>query len=163
MKGRNNYNGSAIYLKKSYLQIPASININGDFSLIAWIKIFSYDNNQANIIDFFGSSFESLLCYNSVMIANQIGAQSVCSTQYYFQLNTWYQIAMTLNGKMVSTYVNGINLGYCNLPFLPLQDYDGSSINYLGDHNLALDAAFDDLKIFRGALTDIDIYNDYHS
>ena len=163
MKGRNNYNGSAIYLNKSYLQIPASININGDFSVIAWIKIFSYDNNQANIIDFFGSSFESLLCYNSVMIANQIGAHSICSTQYYFQLNTWYQIAMTLNGKMVSTYVNGINLGYCNLPFLPLQDYDGSSINYLGDHNLALDAAFDDLKIFRGALTDIDIYNDYQN
>jgi hypothetical protein len=149
-----------------YLQIPAGIYFSGDFTISAWIYLKSY-NLHANNILIFGKSwpyqyysddsiiFKILNDQISIIVYNLSIASNLTAT-FIIQLNQWYHVTATLKDTTASLYVNGVLIksGACFKPNAVTRG--GNNIGLYGR------IIVDDFKIYQGALTANDVFNDYN-
>jgi hypothetical protein len=155
---------SAIYVNRSYLQAPSGVYFSGDFTMIAWIYLKSYQLNSS-IIDFgnrnhtdnimlaLGISdwfLQAKLHYNSSAVSElQIGSAIL-------NLNQWYHISYVLGGTTHSIYVNGIQVVNGTTVYVPRNV--NRSTNYIGAGN---DVVIGELKIYQIALSTAQIFSDF--
>jgi hypothetical protein len=116
---------SAIYFNSGYLQVPPGIYFAGDFTVTAWIYLYSYES-FSRIFDFASSvSSDNVLLgmydTTSALTANILNGGSYSTLEgdsyvYYYsgptliQLNAWYHVAFVLSGTTGNLYLNGILL-----------------------------------------------------
>ena len=160
---------SAIYFNEGYLQVPTGVYFNGDFTLTVWIQLKSYQS-FSRIIDF-GNSFPS----DNVVITMYSGTSNLSGyifsgssysgidTSSLIQLNQWYHVAFVLSGTTGYIYVDGIQVATSTM-FQPknvnrTRNFIGKSSN--PDQNP--DAIYDDLKIYIGAMSPIEVLNEYNT
>ena len=62
---------SAIYLNKSFLQVPTGVYFDGDFTITAWINLKSF-NSLATIIDFGNGSSKNNIVLGMALINTNI-------------------------------------------------------------------------------------------
>ena len=158
-----NSNG-AIYVNKSNLKAPSGVYFSGDFTVIAWIYLMSFQLNS-RIIDFGNENFDdnivlALGAYTGLLKANlnynsSIGSQlqtgSVISNLYQ-----WYHVAYVLGGTTHSIYVNGVQIVSGTTLYVPSNV--NRSINYIG---LSNDVVIGDLKIYQKSLSTAQVLSDY--
>jgi len=157
---------SAIYFNNGYLQVPSGVYFYGDFTVIAWINLKSYQY-YSRIIDFGNGSpgDNVILCLdtsNPYLIAQVYSTQTESIIlENSLQLNQWYHIAFVLSGTTGFIYVNG-RQGATGTLSLPRNVQ--RTRNYIGKSNWPeanADAVYDDLKIYNETLEATDILNEY--
>jgi hypothetical protein len=157
---------SAIYFNRGYLQVPAGVYFSGDFTVTAWIYLKSYqyysriidfgiENNDYNIV--IAVSSNTSIIYGKVYYLTNIQ-----KSPQIINLNQWYFISFVLSGTTGYIYVNGDQkaTGTLLVPnnITRKNNYIGKS-NYFNQANA--DAIYDEIKIFKGALSSNDILNEY--
>ena len=159
---------SAIYFNKGYLQVPAGVYFSGDFTVTAWIYLKSYQY-YSRLFDFGNGEGSDNVILAMYATTSQIrGLTFIGSSRSYIQtsiiinLNEWYFISFVLSGTTGYIYVNGNQVVNGSL-FAPnnitrTSNYIGKS-NWASDSNA--DAIYDEIKIFKGALSSNDIMNEY--
>jgi hypothetical protein len=160
----------AIYLNNGYLQIPFGVYFSGDFTVSVWLywnayrfwsRIFEFGNGQE--IDNVGLVFleNTPELYGAVI---QDSAYSTIQTSgINIQLNQWYHVAFTLKEATATIYINGIKATSGAL-FVPKNIV--RSFNFIGKSTWSVSnpkAVIDDLKIYNGAMSEIEILNDFKS
>lgn len=164
----NNLN-SAIYFNDGYLRVPSGVYFDGDFSIVIWINLKSFGQN---ILTF--GNIGKLNCIYIVALTDlnvYRTYQGTSSTSIRIispnklQLSTWNHIAFILKDTIGYVYVNGVQVG--SDPLLsPLNVVRNS--NYIGrnpDYTFGqtITAIYDEVKIFKGALTSNQILYEYKS
>jgi len=159
---------SAIYFNKGYLQVPAGVYLKGDFTVIAWIYLKSYQS-WSKIFDFGNGSGSDNVLLTMIETNPQIrgytfngSSYSIIQTSSVINLNEWYFISFVLSGTTGFIYVNGnqVVTGKLQIPnnIIRKSNYIGKS-NWASDLNA--DAIYDEFKIYQVALSSIDIMNEY--
>lgn len=160
----NNLN-SAISFNYGYLRVPSGVYFNGDSSITTWINfksftfILSFGNIGFSDYIFIDVSSENIYC---------LTYQGSLSTSVYtlnqLQLNTWTHVAFIIKGTIGNIYVNGVLKSTYFSQLQPLNVVRTS--NYIGKNDHGKPNAFaiyDDVKIFKGALTSNQILYEYKS
>ena len=158
---------SAIYFNKGYLQVPSGVYFSGDFTVTAWINFNSYQS-YSRIIDFGnGKNNENIIfsmnAAGSYLLGEIYSGSSVRSLDSNFRINLsqWYFVTFVLNGRRGYIYLNGnqIESNQLSVPnnITRTSNYIGKSNS--GDTNA--DAIYDDIKIFKRALSSNEIMNEY--
>ena len=147
---------SAIYFKKSYLQVPASTYFSGDFTITAWIFFYSF-TSFPSLFDFANG-----LWANNVLLGIQdsylrflvtVGDWTPLFSSTQISLNTWYHVAVGMKGSTGYLYINGVLSSSGTLP-LPQNVYRKS--NYIGWDNFndsPSNAVYDEIKIYNTSLS----------
>ena len=152
------------------MQVPEGVYFSGDFTVTAWIYLKTFQS-WSRIIDFGNGEL------NENVLLTMIGTTSKIRANFYefssgtgidtsdiITLNRWYFISLFLNSKKGYIYVNG-NL-FASGPLLRPKDvlrkynYIGKS-NWPSDSNA--DAIYDEIKIYKGALSPNSIISSYYS
>lgn len=157
---------SAIYLNNGYLEVPSDYYFNNDFSVTAWINIKT--SSLISIIDFGnGYSSNNILFYvngNRLYGKTYQGSTATqISSVNQLELNIWYHVAFSVNGTRAFLYSNGVQIANCSNFIKPLNTY--RSYNVIGlqyGSSSSVQAPFDEIKIFRGALTETEIRNHFY-
>ena len=154
---------SAIRLQNTYLNVPSGVYFSGDFTIIAWIKI---NTNQNSIILNFGNAGANF--YNNVIFAIYYSLTCSFSSCLYLRTNsilnisTWYHVALVLEGNTGYIYVDGslVNSGpqYSPINATRSSYYIGQIYSISSSY---YDTTFDELRIYQGAMQQIDIRKDY--
>ena len=161
---------SSIYFNIGYLQVPASIYFSGDFTVTAWIYLKSFKMWQ-RILDFGNGEYNENVLLAMIRTTSKIHASvyefSSCKgldISEIIELNKWYFISLVLNGKKGYIYVDG-NL-FASGPLLRPNDVLRKN-NYIGKSNWPsdsnADAIYDEIKIYKGALSPNSIISSYYS
>lgn len=165
---------SAIHLHKGFLQIPTGAYFNGDFTVTAWIKLRA-DQPWVRIIDFGEPANNDNLFITTIGRKSNVavGSSITVSEKTIFRssksemyLEVWYHLGVVLSGKKVSVYINGRlkeeSTGDFVIPrnVIRTENFIGRS-NYLQQGDEDADAVYDELKIFKGALTSEEIEKDF--
>ena len=154
----------------SYATVPADVWFDQDFTIVAWVKVNSYAN-WSRIIDF--GNGEGV---NNVLLAvseNATGQPAISTSEFgnivatgtTLPLNTWTHVVGRLSASgTASIWVNGVQVRFYQGLSLPANVtrnncYIGKS-NWAGDSTL--DGLIGELRIYRGALTDAKVYDDYY-
>ena len=154
----------------SYATVPADVWFDQDFTIVAWVKVNSYAN-WSRIIDF--GNGEGV---NNVLFAVSENAtgQPVISTSEFgnivatgttLPLNTWTHVVGRLSADgTASIWINGVQVRFYQ--GLPLPANVTRNYCYIGKSNWAGDSTLDgligELRIYRGALSDAKVYDDYY-
>ena len=106
-------NGLTLDGVDDYVQLPAGVYFNGDFTLECWVKLNAY-SNWARIIDFGAGSSTST---DQVLFGFTTGntpSGYINASGFNFpsgiSLNTWTHLAVTLSGTTLTGYVNGTSV-----------------------------------------------------
>lgn len=168
---RFNNPNSAIYFNNGYLQVPPGVYFSGDFTVTAWI--FLNAHSPVQVIFDFGNGPDS---DNNIFLIKDAASSggllrsfvNYNSTNYFIStpivmpnLNQWYHVAFTLSRNIGSIYVNGILI--LSSPLSLIRSVTRST-NYIGRDSygdIQINAIYDDLKIYQGALSTAAIQNDY--
>ena len=106
-------NGLTLDGVDDYVQLPASVYFNGDFTLECWVKLNAY-SNWARIIDFGAGSSTSTDQVLFGFLANNTPSGYINSAGFTFpsgiSLNTWTHLAITVSGTTLTGYVNGASV-----------------------------------------------------
>ena len=169
---RFNNSNSAIDFNRGYLQVPPGNYFSGDFTFTAWIYLYSYEK-YSRIIDFGNGDGVDNVILTMHDTTSQIQGLIVQGINKWsqpvlpslsFGLNQWYFISYVLNGTTGYIYVNGNQVAN-NTMLIPNNIVRAS--NYIGKSNFASDAntnaTYDEIKIYKGALTSDQIINEYNS
>ena len=166
---------SAIYLNNGYLQIPPGVYIHKEYSVITWIKFISYNFPYNYIWDFGNSNRKinndvSSFLYVGFSISVQVIEDSLYSlinispptSSAAFELNTWYKLVTILKDNYIKINVNDKLSATGIIKILPSETL--RSNNFIGQSNSpdqinGINAIYDDLKIFNGALSENEISN----
>lgn len=164
---RFNNSNSAIYFNGGYLQVPPGVYFSGDFSLIAWINLKSYQS-FSRIIDFGNAAAIDnvvLTMYSNTSQLMGVTFVSTSETRIFspglIQLNQWYHVAFALSGTNGSIYLNGVPVANATLVS---PNNLTRNLNYVGRSNSGNpypNAVYDDLRIYQGSLSAAQILNDY--
>jgi len=155
---------SAIYVNKNNLQAPSGVYFSGDFTLITWIYLMSFQINS-RIIDFGNENYSDnimlALGASTGLLKAQLNYNSTTGSQIItgstiLNLNQWYHIAYTLGGTSHSIYVNGIQKVTGTTVYVPRNV--NRSINYIGWSN---DVVIDNLKIYQKGFSADQVMSDY--
>ena len=156
---------SAVYLNRGYVQAPPGRYFFGDFSLIAWVQLISYEYNT-RFIDFESDSTNRVVFGTDIStgaLMAQINSNQMVSTTV-IGLNRWYHLAFVLSGTTGFLYVNGVQVSVGTLASVTNQSMTS---NFIGKSNTPTDSnangIYDELKMFSGALSPSDIFNDYNA
>jgi hypothetical protein len=151
--------------------MPPAIYFSGNFTIMAWVKIYAYVNYQRFL------DCASCVNQDNVIIAlsegNQMGVNTYAGastttdriTSYTATLNTWFHVAWTVSGSLAQVYANGVQVLTSNgTVYAPL------AVNrtqcYFGKSNFGdpfANADFDEIKFFNRALSQTEIQNDYNN
>jgi hypothetical protein len=160
---------SSIYFNSGFLQVPPGVYFTGDFTVIAWVNVKSFQL-YSRIIDFGNNYIKDNIIFGLNAITpflfgrtGQNVSTNLGNKSFKLNLNQWYHVAFVLNGTTGSIYVDG------------KQDVTGPleaarnvtrKINYIGkSQSIAhpnTDAVYDDLKIYNEAIAPDLILNDYN-
>jgi hypothetical protein len=154
---------AAIYFNQGYLEVPSGVYFSGDFTVTAWIYLKSYQF-QSKIFDFGNGPHSNNVGLSMFERTSQMFGFTVSFiiTQPIINLNQWHFVAFVISGTTSYIYVNGSQLanGTLQAPNNIIR-----STNYIGKSSwstdLNADAIYDDMKIFKGALSPSDIINEY--
>jgi hypothetical protein len=159
---------SAVYFNKGYLQVPEGVYFSGDFTVTAWINLNSYQS-YSRIIDFGnGKNNENVIfsmnAAGSYLLGEIYSGLSVSSLDSNLRMNLsqWYFVTFVLNGTTGYIYLNGNKIEISNQ--LLVSNNITRTINYIGKSNSEdtnADAIYDDIKIFKRALSSNEILNEY--
>ena len=154
------FQNKAISLADKYgsLNLPTGIYFSTDFTISAWINLKSINKNNyfGNFILQIGGRGNFVIFYvRNSCLGIQVESSSLESTPI-IQLNQWYHVAVTLQDTSASLYVNGVLVksGTCNKP--PNVTRFANCIGCVGR------IIIDEFKIYQGALTANDVFNDYN-
>ncbi len=163
VKDRFCNSNSSVYLNQGYLQVPTGDHFSSNFTLTVWIFFKSYQSNS-EIINFSNEPKTDTLIFSMLNkthklfagLCNENGCLNVTSKEP-IELYNWYHLALAFDGSNVYIYVNGVlaSKGAFNL-----RNNVERTNNFVGKNS---DAIFDELKIFKGAMTEDQILNDYVS
>lgn len=161
----------AVYFNNGYLQAPPGIYFSGDLTVIVWAKWIVFQNYSA-IIDFGNGAPSNNVVMELDSSGNSfefesddtMGTSSNIFQSVSLSLNQWYHMAMVLSGTTGYLYVNGVQV---STGILNLVKNVTRLNNYVGKSNWAsvanTNAVYDDLKIYRGAMTASAVLADYAS
>ena len=160
----------AIYLNRSFLQAPPGQYFTANFTVTAWINIQS-EKLWTIIIDFGNGTrwnnyifeFSEKLDKLAFSSYNQNVSFTNFSTEKYgVELRQWYHVAYVLQDNEGFMYINGYEVGsskmHSNKNITTVNNFIGKSWY---DQDEYADAIFDDLKIYKGALSSQLIKNEY--
>jgi len=156
-------NNSAIYFNNGFLQVPNGSYFSGDFTIMTWIYLISYQYS-IRIMDFGNGAYNNnvYLAIGSKYSPDKsidMGIYSSSSSGNEFSsvaalnLNQWYHIAVVLSVDTAYAYINGVQdtSGFLLSPVSVTR-----TSNYIGKSNWPYDsnanAIYDEIKIFNGAL-----------
>jgi hypothetical protein len=161
---------SAIYFNKGYLKVPPGIYFSTNFTLIAWIRLNSYQR-WSRIIDFGNGPGNDNIIFGFKESAPQLtawifkGKLGMCldtPSTTVIQLGVWYHVSYVVQGQSWFIYVNGLNVAKGTYALL---NNIVRASNFIGKSNFAADsltdAVYDDIRIYQGAFKSSDIFNDY--
>ncbi|MFM2286803.1 MAG: hypothetical protein RLZZ543_2300 [Bacteroidota bacterium] len=165
-----NVNGSINALSfdggANYVEVPAAVYFNSDFTIECWVKPRSF-GNWARVIDFGNGAGANnvLLAYTWGTTGNPAihidGAQFMAD--HALELDVWSHVAVSLIGNSCTIYINGIPSVTNEMPtpsdVVRSQCFIGRS-NWGGDPNA--DATFDELRIFNYGKTEAEILAGMH-
>lgn len=109
---------SAFYFFSGYLQVPSGVYIAGDYTIIAWIYLKSYQkmsriielsNGQANNNIIFSMNNASQLYLCNIVNSAWTGDLNAPSSSV-IDLYVWYHVVSVFKGTTGSIYVNGVNV-----------------------------------------------------
>ena len=167
---------SALYLNSGYVRLPALGYITGDFTLAAWVYVYT-SVEGARLIEFnsplatdwltFHLSYSGNLAFS---LCSPTSPQSYSSTPVInsgvaIPLNSWHHVAYTVASAAANVYLDGV-LKKTTTAYQPR--YFTRSTSFIGASNYTSatpNAVIDDLKIFNQAfgLTDIlRVLNSYY-
>lgn len=150
----------------SYATVPADVWFDQDFTIVAWVKLNSI-TTWARIIDF-GNGEDS----NNVLFAFQGSTgylnlrteNTEVTTTWAPSTGVWYHFAASVkaNGSG-AIFVNGELMANQGMTIPPSVTRNNC---YIGKSEWAADSPLDgligELRIYRGALTDAKVYDDYY-
>lgn len=157
------------------MHIPSGVYTfdGGDFSVTAWINVKSYVRFM-RIIEFANGPGNDNIAFNMVEKTPRIGEEiylnyklsSVYSTSNLIDLNKWYFVAFTFSKGIGSIYVNGFQVARSAFS---TPNYTTRKSNFIGTHNWNFPyadqyahAIFNEIKIYQGALTSYETFNEYN-
>lgn len=156
---RFNNPNSAIYLNDGYLQLKPTIHFSGDFTIIAWIKMFKLDE----ILTVFKSDYIWFYIGKRLKLKAKIlneSKKNALSSDVELKLNKWYHVAYVLEGLTGHIYLNGVEIATESQNVLPISI--NKSTSYIGgNNNGSTYACVDDVKIYKGSLKPIEVMEDY--
>ena len=152
--------GSAIAFSDGNLLIPSGVYFNGDFTITAWFNLKSHPDSTSLIRfgnGFLGDNIEFIANKKMIRIreVKKDGQSAEVSCPYFIESNKWYHVALKLKHITGYIYVNGVLVQSDRL-FTP------RSIIRRHTGTISGDATFDEIKIYRGALTSEEIANEYN-
>ena len=144
---------SSLYLNSGFLSAPDGYYIYGDFTLIFWVKIITFNLNAA-----FLTIGENL---NVITFGLNANIRPYCGIYGEFKLsntslniNQWQHLAYTMQGTTFSIYIDG----------RPVYNDTATRINYVlqskvffGGLNNNLNGYLDDIRIFNKSLSQAEI------
>lgn len=156
----------AINLKNGFLKVPPRIYFNKDFTITAWIQLYSYQPNL-KIIDFSNNGTDRVAFgldetgYQLQSDIHYLNSNFTLKASLSLNLNNWLYIAYVLQGLTGSIYVNGqlVANGSQNIPRSVIRTTNFIGKNILDNTNSS--ATFDDIRIYKGALRPVQILNNY--
>jgi len=163
---------SAIYFKKGYLQVPSGVYFYGDFSVTAWIYLKSIESWTC-IFDFGNGAPSDNVIVAKYNMSTQIYASiyqginmSSVLTNSTINLNQWYFISYVLSGTIGIIYINGNQVANSTMRMpnniLRTSNFIGkSNWDVLSDLKTVSNAIYDEMKIYKGAMTSAEIMNEY--
>lgn len=147
--------------------MPSGVYFSGDFTFIAWIKInyyvvygriFDFGNGFASDNIGFGLINGTKLNTFTFSSSSQL---SLTNSAFVINLNVWYHAAVVVQNTTGHIYMNGILYASGNL-YVPKNVV--RKTNYIGGSNFGnpnANAVYDEIKIYKGALTSAEVFNDY--
>ena len=159
----------AIFFNNGFLQAPAAHYFVADFTITAWINIQSV-KSWPRILDFGNGK-----PLNNIVFALYVEEMLLSIASYdqtdYIIINSpknrilpfkWYHVAFVLKGTQGIIYINGYKFTNDNIYS---SKNETTLYNYIGkswyDKDDYADAIYDDLKIYKGALSAQLVNNEY--
>ena len=106
-------NGLTLDGVDDYVQLPAGVYFNGDYTFECWVKLNAY-TNWARIFDFGPGSSTSTNQFLFGFLAGNTPNGWINSSSFAFpsgiSLNTWTHLAITQSGTTLTGYVNGVSV-----------------------------------------------------
>jgi hypothetical protein len=170
VKDRFGNTESAVYFSNGFLQAPFDTYFSNSFTVTLWINLKSF-KNIISIIDFANATSSNSVSLglrkNSKFVltfAQDSTSLTLTSEDCFLNLDVWNFLAFSVQGSTGSLYLNGIQININSTLVSTSKAFSGS--NFIGKSNspaeLAnLDAVMDDLKIYEGTLSSLNIYNEF--
>jgi uncharacterized protein (TIGR02145 family) len=167
---KNGVSAGAMYFdgKDDYISLPANSKVGPDLTISAWVKVITIQT-WARVIEFGNgpsnnniglalsgtvSGVPSYFNYNTSTPDNVQWANA-----YFLSPNRWFHLAVTVSGKTVTLYYNGMLAGSAATTLTPMSVE--RSINYIGRSNWAenayASAVFDNIRVYNRALSESEI------
>ena len=106
-------NGLTLDGVDDYVQLPANVYFNGDFTFECWVELNAY-SSWARIFDFGAGSGTSTNQFLFGFIANNTPSGWIHNSSFSFpsgiELGKWTHLALTQSGTTLKGYVNGVNV-----------------------------------------------------
>ena len=106
-------NGLTLDGVDDYVQLPANVYFNGDFTFECWVKLNVY-SNWARIFDFGAGSSTSTNQFLFGFLAGNTPNGWIHNSSFAFpsgiELNKWTHLAITQSGTTLTGYVNGVSV-----------------------------------------------------
>lgn len=106
-------NGLTLDGVDDYVQLPASVYFNGDFTFECWVKLNAY-TNWARIFDFGPGSSTSTNQFLFGFLAGNTPNGWIHNSSFAFpsgiELGKWTHLALTQSGTTLTGYVNGVSV-----------------------------------------------------
>ena len=165
----------AIRFNHGFLQMPAGDYFpNNKFTITAWVNYVSFESNDLiTLIDFGNPNQNDNIILSIVPVSNQMSAiifqnkikSNMILSIASLSLNTWYHIAYVYDGANGYLYING-NLVASASQISPNNIKRNNCLigksNFNYSNSLA-NAIYDELKIYKVALTSDQIANDMNN
>jgi len=150
-------NGLTLDGVDDYVQLPANVYFNGDFTFECWVELNAY-TNWARIFDFGAGSGTSTNQFLFGFIANNTPSGWIHNSSFSFpsgiELGKWTHLALTQSGTTLTGYVNGVSVLTTTItaPANATRNscFIGKS-NYTGDANSNI--SLDEFRIWNYART----------
>lgn len=164
---------TSVYLNSGYLQAPPGVYFNGDFTIIAWIKL-NQSVTWSRLFDFANLNYlnhptDQLHVILSNLAGNvesnyYVDGVNECpfSSSKSLRLGQWDHVAVTLSISQAQIYINGQFVGgqsSFNSPSNIIRQYCYFGRNNWNINELAI-ANFDEIKIYNRSLSSDEINYD---
>ena len=106
-------NGLTLDGVDDYVQLPANVYFNGDFTFECWVELNAY-TNWARIFDFGAGGGTSTNQFLFGFITNNTPSGWIHNSSFSFpsgiELGKWTHLALTQSGTTLTGYVNGVSV-----------------------------------------------------
>ncbi|CAF0814195.1 unnamed protein product [Brachionus calyciflorus] len=164
---------SSFHLDNGYVILPPIDKLDIAFTILAWVKLHSYKDNQ-RLLDFGnGERSDNIIISLSGLQTSLYFYIYHGSTKYSINSNlilplfNWHHLGFVVTGGSSYIYLNGSLLLHKNHNVSNIIRKINRTKSYIGKSNWAsnpnVDSEFDDIKIYNGVLTQYEIKDEYLS